>query len=155
MELDEIKRRIETALDTLYLVDNFLIRNGLCERSLNHRFAMHLQTLFPEYFVDCEYNKSHVGDANIQKRLSSERFGNYVDMIVGKRNRDPAGDFICFETKKWNNTDRNAIAIDAEKLSILTDGNQFGYQYGFQLTYAPARENVDILVYQHGTASEW
>ncbi len=155
MEQNEIKRRIDVALDRLYELDHFLIDNNLCERCINHRFALHLQNQFTDHFVDCEYNRSHIGNANDQKRILGVENGNYVDIIVGLRSRLPQDDFICFETKKHNNVDQFGIENDRRKLQILTGGGQFEYKYGFRVVFGSTRETVLIEAYQRGDLIEW
>lgn len=147
MELEEIRQKVDLALDKLYATDQFLIDNDLCEPSLNHRLAMYLQTLFPEHFVDCEYNRSHIGNDNDLKRVTNLERGNYIDIIVGKRDRNPDNDFICFETKKWSN---GAHQADREKLQVLTSGGQFCYDYGFFIIYGRNRNDAQIEVYKEG-----
>ncbi len=155
METGDIKYRIETALDRLYEVDSFLIDNDLCERCINHRFALHLQGQFADHFVDCEYNRSHIGNINDQKRILNIENGNYVDIIVGLRSRIPEDDFICFETKKYNNVDQFGRENDRRKLEILTGGGQFDYKYGFGVIFGSTREAVVVEAYQQGNRIEW
>lgn len=156
MENDEIKRRVNSALDRLYETDKFLIDNNLCEPCINHRFGLYLQEIFPEHFVDCEYNRSHIGDENDQKRIIQDDVnGNYVDIIIGRRTRLPADDFLCFETKMWSNANQQAISRDKQKLVVLTGGGQFEYKYGFRIVFGPTREEVVIEVYQDGNVIDW
>jgi hypothetical protein len=157
MDKFEIKRRVGTALDRLYDIDKFLIDNNLCEPCINHRFGLYLQEIFPDHFVDCEYNRSHIGDENDQKRiLQDDRRGNFVDLIIGKRTRLPADDFLCFETKMWSNESRLAANRDKRKLAVLTGGGQFEYKYGFRIVFGATRETVEVEVYRGGNVvSDW
>ncbi|MFA5934582.1 MAG: hypothetical protein WC827_01710 [Candidatus Paceibacterota bacterium] len=148
MKIKEIKKRINNALDRLYDVDQFIIDNDLCERCINFRFALHLQNNFPEYFVDCEYNKSHIGLINDQKRVLDTGNGNFIDIIIGKRSRSPKDDFICFETKKSNSNDVLGIENDINKLKILTSGGQFDYKYGFKIVFSLLRKDVILETYK-------
>ena len=54
---EEVKIKVENALNQLKENDIYLLRNDLNECSINHKFAYHLQHQFPEWDVDCEYNK--------------------------------------------------------------------------------------------------
>lgn len=147
MKLKYIKIRINIALERLYKKDYFLIKNGLCERTLNHRFAMYLEPLFRGRSVDCEYNVSHLEDRNTLKRVTTEN-GNYIDIVVRKRDRKPESDFVCFEVKKWDNLrDREQ---DREKLRILTSGDRFCYKYGFFLVFGKTKNDIMVEVYEHG-----
>lgn len=149
MEYEQIAERVRYALDRLYEADHFLIDMDLCEPSVNHRFAMYLQEAFPGYFVDCEYNRSHVGQDSGLKQVTSRR-GNYIDVVVGMRNGNPDDDLICFETKRWNNRSRFGDR-DRAKLRTLTAGERFSYDYGLYLVFGRTRQEVEFELYQGGT----
>ncbi len=54
MKLDKIKRRLNIAIDTLRVNDNYLLKNDVNERCITHKFAMYLeQTFGKKYDVDC------------------------------------------------------------------------------------------------------
>lgn len=150
MELEEIKAKIERALDKLYEFDYFLFEKDLCERCINHRFAMYLeqQNFGREYFVDCEYNRSYL---NRTKRVSSEK-GNYIDIIVTKRDNNYRNDFLCFEIKKWNNYKKRKK--DRENLEILTKGIRFNYKHGFYIILGKIRDKIKIEIYKKGKLIE-
>lgn len=149
MELIKIKQKIKKSLDKLYEKDQFLFDKKLCERCINHRFAIYLeQQNFGEgYFIDCEYNKSHLHENTSVKKVSNPN-GNYIDIIITKRDGDYRNDLICFEVKKGNNhRDRKK---DRENLKILTDGVRFGYNYGFYIIFGATRKKTKIETYQNG-----
>ena len=54
---EEIKKKVKVAIGVLWKNDSFLLKNDVNERSISHKFAEYLQQQFPEYHVDCEYNK--------------------------------------------------------------------------------------------------
>lgn len=60
MEINEIIKKIEIAIDFLFSNDLYLLERGLNERSISSKLANYLQLLFFGYNVDCEYN----GDAD-------------------------------------------------------------------------------------------
>ncbi len=47
---------VHRALDHLLESDHYLLANNLSERSITHKLAEHLQDLFTEWDVDCEFN---------------------------------------------------------------------------------------------------
>lgn len=155
MELAELKNKVNSALDKLYEVDHWLIDKGLCERCINHRFAVHLeqQNFGVGYFVDCEYNKSHLEEVVSPKKVSSIN-GNYIDIIITKRDGNYINDLACFEVKRWNNT--QGRKKDRDNLQILTGGENaangigFGYDYGFYIIFGKRRNEVVVEVYRNG-----
>jgi len=63
MEKHQVKKRIEIALETLRVNDNYLLKNDVNERSIAHRLAVYLEHRFGKrYDVDCEYNKNCEND---------------------------------------------------------------------------------------------
>lgn len=148
MKLDEVKDKIKNALNTFYKNDSFLIEKKLCERCLVHRVAVHLENeRFPDYFIDCEYNKSHLNKSSEPKRVSNPN-GNFIDIIITKRDGNYQNDLICFEIKRWDNYhERNK---DRDNLKILTKGDRFGYDCGFNIILGKSKEKTKIEVYTKG-----
>lgn len=148
MKLYEIKGKVQNALNTFYKNDSFLIEKKLCERCLVHRVAVYLENeRFPGYFIDCEYNKSHLNKSSNLKRVSNPN-GNFIDIIITKRDDKYQNDLICFEIKRWDNYhERNK---DRDNLRILTKGDRFGYDYGYYIILGKSKEKTKIEVYIKG-----
>ncbi|MBU4360544.1 hypothetical protein KKA66_01705 [Patescibacteria group bacterium] len=165
VKLLKIKQKIKNALDKLYDKDEFLFApfgdkdKSLCERCINHRFAIYLeQENFGEnYFVDCEYNKSHLEGRTSTKQVSNIK-GNYIDIIITKRGGNYLNDLVCFEVKKWNNY--KGRDKDINNLKILTGGDGamsgigFGYDYGFYIIFGKTKERIKIEIYKNGEKIE-
>jgi hypothetical protein len=148
MKIDEIKGKIRNALNTFYKNDSFLLENNLCERCLVHRIAVYLENeRFPGYFIDCEYNKSFFDKKSVPK-IASNLNGNYIDIIITKRDDNYIHDLICFEIKKYDNYHKRNK--DRENLEILTKGNLFWYDYGFYIILGKSKEKTKIKVYIKG-----
>lgn len=148
MKQEAILQKINSALDTLYEKDGILFENDLCERCINHRFAVHLENQdFTEYHIDCEYNKLYKNGRTDIKRVSNKN-GNYIDIVIGKRDESSTNDLLCFEIKKWNNHKNRTK--DRKNLKKLTDQNHFTYKFGFYIIYGDNRKNVKIETYKDG-----
>ena len=65
---EEIERRVSKALAMLLHKDRYRLNVQVNERSLTHRFGIYLQEVFPEYDVDCEYNR----DLTVSKQLQEK-----------------------------------------------------------------------------------
>lgn len=148
MDIVTIKEKIRQALRTLYREDKYLFDKGLCERCILHRFAVNLERQnFEGYHVDCEYNKSHLGETTGTKRVSNIN-GNYIEIIITKRSDNPDGDLICFEVKIWGKyANRNK---DRQNLKILTGGIKFDYDYGFYVIFGKTLDKTKIEIYENG-----
>lgn len=139
---------VKTAIKKLYVRDMDLVLRDLCERCLVHRLAFHLQMLFPDFFVDCEFNKSFIGKKTSSKRLSNTIHGNYVDILVHKRSNNLGENLLCLEAKKEKNyTDRDK---DRENLEILTSSDRFAYVLGFYVILGRAYERTKLELYSNG-----
>lgn len=162
MKLPILKRKIRNSIEKLYKKDIFLIDNKLCERCIVHRLAFYLeQEKFAGYFVDVEYNKSHLIEINtlkthsnvinkmysVNKKVSSIH-GNYIDIIITKRTGRPKDDLICFEVKRWDNYNRRGK--DRENLEILTLQDRFAYKYGFYIILGKNKNSTKIEIYRKG-----
>ncbi len=66
----QIIQLVKKGLDVLIQTsDIWLLKNDLSEQSISHRLALHLDTLFKGYDVDCEYN-GDVDRQNNKKAIS-------------------------------------------------------------------------------------
>ncbi len=57
MDRSEMRKRVVEALLKVGEKDKALLAVSANERSITHKLAEYLQTAFPEYNVDCEYNR--------------------------------------------------------------------------------------------------
>lgn len=169
MDLIIIQQKIDTALDELYKNDIYLFEHDLCERCVNHKFASYLEMQkFEDYYIDCEYNRAYSKqNGGIRTKKITTKDGNYVDIVVTKRNNNADDDLVCFEVKKWNSNDgEKGFDLDRLKLKILTgkklpidiksgdileDENGenycFNYKYGFFIIFGPTRDEVKIELF--------
>ena len=157
---NDIRERVRHALDAFYANDSALITIEANERSITHKFAEHLQKEFPDWKVDCEYNR----DGSVPKRLSKvaaklekepikagDNKGKtvYPDIIVHKRKdeRKTKNNLLVIEAKKSTG---GIDAIDKEKLEAFTlalSGQGLNYRFGlwinFKKTYAATVKDID------------
>jgi len=117
------------ALSELLDNDHDLLGIDANERSITFRFAMYLQQHFPEWTVDCEYNR----DGTEPKRLGhlelypdsedDEAKTVFPDVIVHRRGT--RRNYLVLEFKK--STSRVDRQIDLRKLRGYK--RQLGYEY--------------------------
>ena len=123
MEIEEIKRRFNAALEDFYKHDYRLVERDVNERSIAHRLAVHLENFFPEYHVDCEYNKNgdekrfliyEVGEAIIQQ-MEAEHPGRGIlkKIIDGEIVFNTTYPDIIIHGREYN--DRNILVIEVKK----------------------------------------
>ena len=136
----DLDHRVSKAIDRLLEKDDYLLRHDANERSITHRLACYLQEKFPEYDVDCEYNKDCESEDGI-KKLSTERRKNgsvYPDIIVHKRGTN-SKNLLVIEAKKTNGGNGNS---DRKKLlGYLT---KYKYKYALFLKFKTGDGNADL-----------
>lgn len=120
---------LRQALDLLVQRDHELFELNVNERSLTHKLAEYLQPLFPDWHVDCEYNrKGHDDTKSLNLPVDeidsddTEARTVFPDIIVHRRGIPD--NFLVIEVKKSNNPNR---ARDYQKLEAFK--SQLGYQH--------------------------
>ena len=93
------------------ILESFILKEGLNERTITHKLAEYLQRIFPNFDVDCEYNKMPKKEAKkyVQKTLDldAEKIGSdderavtvYPDIIVHERSHNESN-YLVIEVKK-------------------------------------------------------
>ncbi len=127
-EFDIVRNKVELALHLLYKNDHFLITNGTNERSITHKFAEYLQQLFPEWHVDCEYNR--LGE-NHPKDLPGQET-SYPDIIIHKRNM--MDNLLIIEAKSIHSQNHSDDA-DKRKIKSFIEENRYSYRFGLWICF--------------------
>jgi len=132
MERDDVRRRLDAALERVVREDSYLFEHNLGERCIAARLAMYLQQEFPEHQVDVEYNR----DGDVPKHLGlDDRCANYVDedgqvlvvpdVIVHRRGAE-GPNILVLEVKKTS----NPAPRHCDSARIHAFCAQFGYEFG-------------------------
>jgi len=114
----DVRKCIERAYKMLIEKDGYLLEVDANERSITHCLAIHLESVFPEYNVDCEYNRNGIDPKrliNFKKQIDSDDTCGttvYPDIIIHHRGKN--SNFIVIEAKKVSNGDD----LDRVKLDI-------------------------------------
>lgn len=136
----DIRKLIERAYKMLIEKDSYLLKVDANERSITHRLAIHLESVFPGYDVDCEYNRDGLDPKRLvsfKKKIDFDDTNGttvYPDIIIHHRGRGKKCNFIVIEAKKLSNTDDS----DKEKLDIYK--NELLYKYAYFVKF-PAGED--------------
>ena len=150
----ELRDKIIGAYKIFLAQDAHLLRVNANERSMTHRFAIYLQEEFPEYNVDCEYNRNEGGSKRInefrkkfKRKIDSDDENAvtvYPDIIV--HHRGTSDNFIVIEAKKTS----GEIGDDLEKLK--TYKNDLEYKYAFFVKF-PVGE--DYRMFKEGEIMQY
>ncbi len=146
--LDTIESLVEKVIGHLLADDADLLRNDVNERSITHRFAIYVQELFPEWNVDCEYNRDH----DQTKKLSNYRgrsakaddtssISVFPDVIVHKRMTNQ--NLLVIEVKKSTNNDPDKF--DLSKLDAFKEDLHYQYALFLRLRVGDVNAGVERL----------
>ena len=143
-EHEEIKKKVNIAIDILFKNDSFLLEKDVNERSISHKLAEYIQIQFPEWHVDCEYNKKMFDKKMLEgiKGCSEQKKTDRIfpDIIIHQRNTNK--NLLVIEIKTNNQDD----PCDIRKLELFTqkDGK---YVYAWGLFIKFNRTNSPILIW--------
>lgn len=137
---DKIERIIKICLLKLRKQDKDLLDINVNERTITHKLAEYLQEHFPEFNVDCEYNRFERKDIdNMVKKLDlptdniswddTEAKTVFPDIIVHKR-RSPEKNILVIEVKK--SLHNISGDLDRNKLIAFTK-DPYNYDIGLFL----------------------
>lgn len=132
---EEILDRLSGATNKFLTEETTLLDVDANERSITHHLAIRVKEAFPNWDVDCEYNR--IDDK--KKRLPEPRPTSsddtraitiYPDIVVHRRRTN----FNCavIEVKKVGNNSN--VELDLYKLRGLTDMGDYRYRVGLHLT---------------------
>ena len=139
--IDRVVQGFRTALRQLRECDRHLLDFDVGERSITHRLGLYLQPLFPEWDVDCEYNRNgHDPKTVILPDRSDERLqrqtSTYPDIIIHRRGSN-ADNLLIIEAKKTRCSPR---AHDFDRQKVEAYARDLNYQFGI-LVKIPTRQH--------------
>jgi hypothetical protein len=151
VSLDEILRRFQSAIDQLLERDEYLLRHDASERSITHKLGFYLQALFPEWEVDCEYNRNGHGPKTVGLPRRDdpevlESTSTFPDVIVHQRGSN-ARNLLVVEAKKQGCA---LAAQEFDRLKVEAYARDLAYTTGILLTFGTgrgARNRVRYKVY--------
>jgi len=136
--LEDVRHRILNAIVNLYRYDKELLEVNANERSITHKLAEHLQREFPQWNVDCEYNRLGRDVKKLNLNFGSiqpddlEAKTVFPDIIV--HHRGTQENLLAIEVKKAHaETNTN----DREKLLAFAQDERYRYQFGLFLRLGP------------------
>ena len=149
----QVQAMVREAVRRLYQADAQLIKYEVNERSITHWLATYLQGDFPEWNVDCEYNRNELDPKRIPidpvQITGDDTRGRtvYPDIIVHHRGRKGEGaNLLVIEAKKlWTGDSPDE---DRRKLEEFGRSEDFAYFFGALLLLN--RDSVDIEWYVDG-----
>lgn len=147
IEQQKIAARLDLAKRAFIESEAELLNVGANERSMTHKFAEHLQHVFPEYHVDCEYNRDGLDPKRLRglrpprrpRPDDTDALTVFPDIIVHRRGT--ACNLLVIEAKK----DDGDQSFDCEKLEAFVEDPHYGYRYAYLLRFITG-SNPDVVM---------
>ena len=128
IEISELKGKFERCVNQLCIRDSLLLKLDVSERAIAHKLAEYLQCEFPDWNVDCEYNRM----TDSVKIRSTTKRPFTPDIIVHRRNN--VDNLIIIEIKKSGRRKNNEIQRLQEALKY-----PFNYKLGIYVMFCTSK----------------
>ncbi|MCE9519745.1 MAG: hypothetical protein K8R87_09370 [Verrucomicrobia bacterium] len=134
------KEKVLRAFRQFMSRDHYLLSVQANERSLTHRLAIYIEQEFPDFNVDCEFQK-YGRESKILQRFKKSDAPNsglaYPDVIVHHRGTDD--NFIVLEAKN-SITDtaevcKKSSACDCDRCKLWAYRKELGYRHAFYIVF--------------------
>ena len=130
--------KVVTALGEFYARETYLFEKDLGERTLTHRLAVHIESQFPGWDVDCDYNR--LGERTLRLPRGTivstdDHLGKsiYPDIVVHQH--EIPDNLLAIEVRKASN--HQPREHEQHKQRALTDPHLwFAYRIGLFVTLA-------------------
>ena len=140
MERAEVERRLAVAKAAFLKLDYGLLQVAAHERSMTARFSRHVQSEFPEWDVDCEYDMN--GD--VRKELRWPHTENKPKLVIPDiivHRQGTPNNLLAIEAKKSGNDN----ASDRAKLIRFMVDEAYRYRYAALLLFVTGpQHNIEI-----------
>ncbi|MCL4546216.1 MAG: hypothetical protein M1576_00530, partial [Deltaproteobacteria bacterium] len=150
----EVLEKIKNAYRKFLKNDSYLLKVGANERSITHRLAIYLEDEFPDYNVDCEYNREGADIKRIREIFNNnnnisqtyisitDKDGNtksvFPDIIIHHRGTND--NFIVIEAKKTTNN----CEYDEEKLKAYKTDLKYKHAFFIKFPVAVKKDFVNF-----------
>lgn len=145
-----LKNKILRSLNQLITKDFHLLRVDANERAITHRLALYLETEFPEYHIDCEYNRNNADQKRLmtfRQNIESDNTNGvtvFPDIIVHRRGTNI--NFIVIEAKKHGHGSAHVDVVECkcDRCKLKSYKNDLNYEYAFFIQF-PTGDEVEHI----------
>jgi hypothetical protein len=142
----DIHSALDRALDQLIWHDHHLFDSDCSERSVTHQLAVYLAAEFPQYNVDCEYNRDGFDAKRLQlgereAKVASDELDAvtvFPDVVVHKRGTNESN-LLVVEVKKAAS---RADLAEYDILKLQAFKAELGYVHAAHVVLGYTRNRV-------------
>jgi hypothetical protein len=144
----DIIKKIKNCVNKLYENDSELLLRDVHELAISCKLAEYLHDEFPDFSVDCEYNR-HIDEI---KKLKGDKFR--PDIVIHKRGTDKKN-LVYIEIKIEHNTDKTKRNKNISKIKSMTrqDG-EYKYELGVFIDFYKNKEDLVLKFFKDGEEIE-
>lgn len=171
MTAELVLQKINVAYQKLFALDQHLFSVSANERSITHKLAEYLQTEFPEWNVDCEYNKNQFDEkvvttwevrrdellATLETEITNRRrnlilkildggISVYPDIIIHHRGTND--NLAVIEAKKTDFPSEDDH--DEEKLQAFLTEPALQYKFAFKVIFPSGEVALESFEISNG-----
>lgn len=131
MERIELEARLKQAISAFIEGERFLLQADAHEQALTAKFAAYLAAQFPEWDVDCEYDKLGANAKRLRWRRPFSARGTLVrpDIVVHQRGKKE--NLLVIEAKKV----ASSMLSDRRKLRAFKVDDRYEYEHAAALLF--------------------
>src|SRR5437762_5277859 len=137
----EVTDKLRSAYCRVIANDAHLLTSDANERSITHRFAIYMEQEFPEFNVDCEFNRKGLNVKRLPsfgidpRSAKNEGINLYPDIIVHHRGTE--NNFIAVEAKPSSKDVicRNPQKCKCDRCKLRAYKADLKYRYAFYVIF--------------------
>lgn len=141
---ESIGKKVKEALNQFLHNDFELLQINANERTLTHRVALYLQNLFPNFHVDCEYNRDDHEPKDMQlpggqpDQYDTHAQTVYPDIII--HHRRTTENILVMEFKKTS----SKVTDEKDFIKLHAYKQQLGYQHAIFVEFEVGQQSQGI-----------
>ena len=135
---EEHKNKLFRAIGRLVEEDSYLLVTQASERAVMGRLMHYLIYEYPEFDVDCEFNRYFAKSKTLNPESGEDKIN--PDIIVHKRGEQLRNELVI-EIKKIDNIDHQSDMAKLKALTLPYGIGHFGYKWGIHLVFDTRRLN--------------
>lgn len=149
--LEKIKEKIDSAITSFLTNEKDLFEINSNERTISQNFSTYLKLNFPEWDVDCDYNR----DMKKTKKLETRGEIKPIFTDISIHHRESKENHVVIEIKKSppHSISNKKVKADLERLQKMTSDDKYHYKFGlFVLFYVKEKSDKSPILkyYQNG-----
>jgi hypothetical protein len=144
--LGDIQKYVELASKKFIKYDRRLLEISGHEQAAAHRIGCYLKKYFPDWHVDCEYDRR----GTVQKEMPRSGKTDRVRLDIIVHQRETKENLLCIETKKRSRPKKEFEEAKKRLCELTSPNRDYEYKYGLLITLIQEEPYVHCEWFQNG-----